>query len=252
MKSIQTIAIILWGIIFMVAAFILGQFLIKNDIFDVTTLFTISGDKEEGNTSVEGIESDDELKNDVIINKVGQETVRVGQNIAKDYFTNYYKEYVNYIMANADKYKVNKKISITDELASDYIFYALSRNLDSDKYTSQISDSKVSISEGNINSFIDKMFAKEISDSYKQDDRNGYDKSTKSYSIVKNEKENDYIHELNKIENITSNQIKLEFECKRILKEDKKTQVLDEKQINIYAVYRGGRYLVTEVEKLEK
>jgi len=251
MKSIQTTAIILWGFIFMVAAFILGQFLISKDIFDVTGLFTINEDKE--NKDKENKESSgDELESDVLIDKVGQETVRIGLNIAENYFSEYYTEYVNYIMADSEKYMVNSKTNITNDLASDYAFYVLSNSIDDDKYVSEENEDKTLISEGNLNSFIDKMFAKEVSAEYKQDVNNGYDKKTKMYNITKNKNQVEYMQELTSIENITSNQIKLEFKCKEVVVEDKKTSSEDEIQVNIYIVYRGGRYILTDVEKIVK
>lgn len=244
MKSIQMTALILWGAIFMIAAFILGQFLVSKDIFDITGLFTINGE-DEGNESL-GSENnlDDELASDIVINKIGQETIRIGLNVGKDYFSEYYKDYINYIMVDEKLYKQDQKVTITDELASDYVFYAVARGVDIDKYTSEESEDKISITEGNLNSFVDKMFAKSVAKEYKDDSSNGYDKVTKTYRIEKNDNLEESIQELTSIENITSNQIKLIFDCK--------TESNQKNQINMYVVYRGGRYILTDVEKLEK
>ena len=57
--------------------------------------------------------------------------------------------------------------------------------------------------------------------------------------------------ELENIENITSNNVKLEFSCKEIVDNGYKKGIVGENQINIYLVYRGGRYIIMEVEKLE-
>ncbi len=158
MKLIQTTAIILWGIIFIVAAFVVGQMLASKDIFDVTAF--VMGKIPEKKENVTEIENDGNVVNDDSINKIGQETVRVGLNVAKTHFASYYKEYVNYIMAENDIYSNNNKVTITDKEASDYVFYALSRNTDKDKYNASLSGDKVNISEANINSFIDNMFEK--------------------------------------------------------------------------------------------
>lgn len=252
MKSIQTTAIILWGIIFMVASFILGQFLISKDVFDVTKLFTINSNDKGIENKEDSVVHGDEFEDEDIISKVGQETIRIGQNVAKDYFSYYYEEFVNYIMTDNQKYKANNKVVITDDLASDYVFYALSRQLDKDKYTSDEVNNEVIISEGDLNSFINNMFEKEISSAYKKNNNNGYDSKLKTYNIVKNEKHEEYRQELTGIENITSNEIKLQFDCTKLSSNAKKEQATKEKQINIYAVYRGGRYIVTDVEKIEK
>ena len=249
MKSIQITAVILWGIIFMAVAFILGQILVSKDVFDITGIFTVDKDKQNTLNNSGMI---NETEKDVITDKIGQETVRIGQNIAIDYFSEYYEAYIDYIMSDTDVYEVNEKITITDELASDYIFYAIAREVDDDKYKSEELDNKILISEGNVNSFIDKMFGKEISEKYKKSNANGYDKKTKQYNIQKIEEYDEYSQELLSIENITSNQVKLGFSCKKKTLKGNKYVSTETKQVNIYAVYRGGRYILTEIEKIEK
>lgn len=239
MRSIQTTAIILWGVIFMMLAFALGQFLASAEIFDVTGIFS-------GDTAIQ--DGGNSEPNDDVINKIGQETVRIGQNVAIDYFSQYYKEYVNYIMSDKVNYKIDQKIAITDELASDYAFYAFINEVDVDKYDSKKKEGNITISEGNVNSFIDNMFAKKSVDEYKNNNSYGYDKKTKTYTIERTKIPEQYVQELVNIENITSNQVKLEFKIKGLINYDGKTKT----QVNIFAVYRGGRYIVTEVEKNEK
>lgn len=250
MKSIQMTAIILWGVIFIVAAFVVGQMLASKDIFDVTAF--VMGKIPEKKENVTEIENDGNVVNDDSINKIGQETVRVGLNVAKMHFASYYKEYVNYIMAENDIYYNNNKVAITDKEASDYVFYALSRNTDKDKYNASLNGDKINISEANINSFIDNMFEKTITDTYKKNNTSGYDKTAKTYSISKNTDIKEYSQELTNIENVTSNQVILSFNCKKVETTNKKETVTEEKTVKLTVVYRGGRYIVTEVEKVEK
>ena len=245
MKSIQMTAIILWGVIFIAAAFVLGQFLIRENIFDITGIITGEGSKEKTGTQI-----DDELANDVVIDKIGQETVRVGLNVVENYFLEYYEEYVNYIMSNSDSYPINKKVSIDEALASDYVFYAVSNNIDVDKYISNIQNDKVIVTEAEINSFVDKMFEQEIDDTLKSDSKNGYDKVSKKYSVDKSNVHDKYVQELDKIENVTSNQIILTYDCKKVNSESSKVEM--QISINLTAIYKGGRYIVTDVEKIEK
>jgi len=241
-KSIQITALVLWVTIFIVAAFVLGQFLVSKDIFDVT--YFITGQQKEKESTENKVE--DELANDVMINKIGQETVRVGLNIAKEYFSNYYKGYLNYIMANNEKYKANEKTAITNTLASDYVFYAISKGTDLDKYKSNVMENEIIISESEINSFVDMMFGKEIDEAYKKDGKYGYDKLSKKYSMEKSNPSGEYSQELQKIENVTSNQIELTFSCKMI--NGKSDTVKKEETIKLICIYKGGRYVVTEVQ----
>lgn len=249
MKSIQTTAIVLWTFIFIAVSFVAGQILASKGVFDITAFVTGKVVQKDNSTDVK---NDDTVINDDVINKIGQETVRVGLNVAKSQFTTYYKDYVNYIMANDDIYAKNNKVTITNKEASDYVFYALSRNVDVGKYTANMSGNKINISEANINAFIDTMFEKSIDEAYKKIASNGYSKTNKEYSIDKNTDIEEYSEKLTNIQNVTSNQIILTYNCKKIEKKDSKENVVDEKNINITIVYRGGRYIVTEVEKLEK
>ena len=245
MRSIQATAIILWIVIFVIISFVLGQFLSSKGILDVTSFIT--GDSNEKDTKDETIsKQDNELESDIAINKIGQETVRIGKNVATDYFKTCYKEYVNYVLTSTE-YKEKEKTAITSELASDYVFYAVSNGLDNAKYVSENKEDVVVIAEGEINSFADKMFAQSISDKYKNE--NGYDKVKKEYTVQKKEDILSYSQELISVENITSNEVKLTFSCKELSEKDDKTEVKTQKQITIYAVYRGGRYIVTNVEK---
>lgn len=250
MKSIQTTAIVLWTFIFIAISFAAGQILASKGVFDITAFVTGKVVQKDNNTDVKN--DDDALTNDDAINKIGQETVRVGLNVAKNQFTTYYKDYVNYIMANDDLYAKNNKVTITNKEASDYVFYALSRNVDNGKYTANMNGNKVNISEANINSFIDTMFEKSIDEAYKKIASNGYSKTNKEYSIDKNTDIEEYSEQLTNVQNVTSNQIILTYDCKKIENKDSKENVVDEKTVNITIVYRGGRYIVTEVEKLEK
>lgn len=249
MKTIQATAIILWGVIFVVAAFVVGQILASKDIFDVTAF--VMGKIPEKEDNVSDVENVDNIANDDSINKIGQETARVGLNVAKDYFSTYYKEYVNYVMAENDIYSNNNKVTITDKEASDYVFYALARNIDNEKYTANVANGKVNISEANLNSFIDNMFEKSVTETYKKNNASGYDKTGKTYSITRENDIAEYVQELTNVENVTSNQVILIFSCKKVEKTDKKETVTEEKQIKLTAVYRGGRYIVTEVEKIK-
>lgn len=239
MKSIQTTALVLWMAIFIAAAFFVGQFLASKEIFDITPIIT--GDRNEEETDKEDI-GDDTLANDVVIDKIGQETVRIGLNIASDYFSLYYKDYINYIINNIDKYSGSEKVIINDTLASDYVFYAIPRNIDTDKYKSSESGDRISITEAEINSFADKMFGKDIDESFKKDGKYGYDKLSKKYSIDKNTDYSEWTQELSKIENITSNELVLTFSCKK--NGDKNSN----ETIKLTCLYKGGRYIVTEVE----
>ena len=250
MRSIQATAIILWVIIFVIAAFILGQFLSSKGILDITAFITGNKNEEQTKEDKENTASD-ELQNDIIISKVGQETVRIGQNIAMDYFASYYKEYINYIMQNGELYEGKSKVAITNDLASDYVFFALANQVDQAKYVANSSGNTLTITEGNVNSFVDKMFAKTISEKYKTSAK-GYERKTKEYNIERSSENIDCMQELTLIENVTSNQMKLSFDCKKMEIEDKKQVIKEIKQINLYVVYRGGRYIVTDVEKLEK
>ncbi len=250
MKGIQATAIILWVVIFVIAAFVLGQFLVSKNIFDITSFITLNDKKEEDSDNEENIQ--DEIQNDVVINKVGQETVRIGQNVAKDYFSNYYREYINYVMQDSTIYKLGEKIAITNDIASDYVFYAFSKGLDTDKYISNINNNKLVITEANANSFIDKIFEQEISKTYKENSSNGYNKESKTYSIQIDNSKQDYVQELISMENITSNQMILKYDCKKVVEKNKNTEIQDQKEIDITIVYRGGRYIITEVQKLNK
>lgn len=237
MKSIQITAIILWVFIFVVAAFVLGQFLVSKDVFDITTIITGKGDETDLKEDV----IEDEFANEIVINKVGQETVRVGLNIVEGYFSDYYKEYINYIMANLDKYLSQESIVMTNTLASDYVFYAVSRNIDKDKYESLQEKNLEQISEAELNSFIDKMFGMQIDEAYKKDGKNGYDKLSKKYNIEKNTGHEEYKQELQEIKNITSNEICLTYKCAGL---DQKEQQI----IKLICTYKGGRYIITEVQ----
>lgn len=244
MKSIQMTALILWMAIFIVAAFVLGQFLSSKEIFDITTI--ISGDS---NKDVKNNQNGDEFSNEAIINKIGQETVRVGLNIAKDYFTAYYNEYVNYIMSNDESYPDNEKITINDTLASEYIFYAISSSKDEDKYESLEEEGVVEVTEAEANSFIDKMFGKEIEDAYKKDGKYGYDRINRTYSMEKQGVNQKYTTELKEITNVTSNELVLTYDCKGVSSNSKYENMIESKTIKLTVIYKGGRYIVTEVEK---
>lgn len=244
MKSIQMTAIILWGIIFIAAAFVLGQFLVSKNVFDITSIITGEDNKEETTTQI-----DDELANDIVINKVGQETVRVGLNMAKEYFSEYYEEYINYIMSNTDSYPTNQKVQVNDTLASEYVFYAVSASIDSDKYSSNEEDGKILITEAEVNSFADKMFEKEIDEAFKKDGKYSYNSANKNYSIEKISEHEEYVQELSKIENITSNQMVLTYECKNVSEKNSKVEL--ENTIKLTVTYKGGRYLVSDVEKIK-
>lgn len=233
MKSIQTIALLLWMIIFVVAAFILGQFLVSKDIFDITEIIIGQTSSEDRNVT----QTDDSSSS---TNKVGKETVRIGLNIANDYFEKYYKEYINYIISNSEIYHSGKKIFIGEDLASDYVFYAMARNIDTDKYTCELSGDKIVVTEAEANSFIDKMFAKEISEILMNDYKNGYDRTSRKYNIEKNNKHSEFIQELSNIQNVTSNELILAYICKN---------GNEHNVVKLTVVYKGGRYIVTEVLK---
>jgi len=243
MKTIQMTAIILWGIIFIAAAFVLGQFLVSKNIFDITSVITFEEGEDETTTPV-----DEELANDVVINKVGQETVRIGLNIAEEYFSNYYKYYINYIISNNDSYPANQKIQVNDTLASEYVFYAITASIDSEKYSSNEESGKILIAEAEVNSFADKMFEKEIDEAFKKDGKYSYDNINKNYSIEKISDHEEYVQDLSKIENITSNQILLTYKCKKI--DDKNSKAELEYTIKLTVLYKGGRYIVSDVEKI--
>ena len=130
MKSFQVVALLLWGFIFIVAAFVLGQFLASNNIFDVSEI--IAG-KKDNDEKIES-EIEDILDSDIVIDKIGQETVRIGYNVAREHFGNYYEAYINYIIENATMYPENEKVEITETLATDYVFYSVSNNVDTQKY----------------------------------------------------------------------------------------------------------------------
>ncbi len=240
MKSIQMTALLLWGIIFIVLAFIVGQILASKEIFDVTGIVTGEGNKEEVKENPLG----DDLES---INKIGQETVRIGLNIAKDYFSDYYSEYVNYIMSNSDSYPVNVKVNINDTLASEYAFYAISNEIDEEKYLSYDNDDEVIVLESSINSFIDTMFEKEIDDAFKKDGKYGYDKISRKYTVDKNNTSNIYLQELDNIENVTANQMILTYTCRSVNTKDGEKKAVNDVELTV--VYKGGRYIVTEVEK---
>ena len=249
MKSIQTVAIVLWTAIFIVVSFAVGQILASKGIFDVTSFVT---GKVTPKNDVPKDSNEEVQQNDDVINKVGQETVRIGLNVAKNQFSTYYKDYINYIMANDDLYAKNSKVTISDKEASDYVFYAISRNIDKDKYVTKANEDKIILTEASINSFVDTMFEKSIEESYKKLASNGYDKAKKEYSIDKNSDKEEYAQEITDIQNVTSNQVIVTYNCKKIESKDSKEVIKDEKNINITLVYRGGRYIVTEVEKVEK
>lgn len=241
MKSIQTTALILWMAIFIAAAFFLGQFLASKNIFDTTSF--ILGENSDEKTDEIDIE-DDMLGNEVVINKIGQETVRIGLNIASDYFSDNYYNYIDYIMNNIDKYSQSEKVTINDTLASDYIFYVASRNLDFfDHQRHMEDDDAVVISEAEINSAIDIMFGKNIDEAFKMESKYGYDKTTKKYTVEKDIGNRRYSVELQDIENITSNEVVLTYEGSKL--EDEQD---DTKTIKLRCVYKGGRYIVTEVQ----
>lgn len=242
MKSFQVIAILLWGIIFIVAAFILGQFLASNDIFDISEIIT---GKKDSDDNIEP-EKDDILASDIVINKVGQETIRVGYNVAKEYFENYYEAYINYIMENTEIYPENQKMEITDTLATDYVFYAVSNKIDVEKYPIVSDNGSINIREAEINSFIDKMFAKDIDQTYKKDGKYGYNNVSKIYSIDKEYNYRKYIQSLENIENVTSNELILTYNCKEMSSYNKSNK---ENKIQLKVTYKGGRYIVTEVQK---
>ena len=250
MKSIQMIALILWVAIFVVAAFVLGQFLVSKDIFDVTGILTINDTQEnEQETGKDDIISIDDEE---VINKIGQETVRIGQNVANEYFLNYYKEYVNYILLDTIKYPMNEKVTITDDLASDYVFYALSNKVDDEKYKYEENNNVITVSEADLNAFADKLFQKKIDETYKVRNEYGYDTNEKAYNIKVSNDKQEYIQELVAIKNITSNNIELQFECQNLEKDYNNKQSIKKYQVNIDVVYKGGRYIVTDVQKIEK
>ena len=245
MKSIQITALVLWMAIFIAISFFLGQFLASKEIFDITSLITGEKSTEK---SEESEVKDEILANDVVINKIGQETVRIGQNIASDYFSEYYKDYINYIMNNINKYSQAEKVTIDDMLASDYVFYAVSRNIDIFKYESDDENGIVNIPEAEINSFVDNMFGKEIDENLKKDGKYGYSKTTKKYSIDKVREHEEYMQQLQKIENITSNEIVLTCSCKKT--EGVKTLSKEIQTIELTCLYKGGRYIVESVKVL--
>ncbi len=245
MKSIQMIALILWVAIFVAFAFVLGQFLVSKDIFDVTGIFTINNveDNKQESSKDDVISIEDEE----IINKIGQETVRIGQNVAFEYFSAYYKEYVNYILQDVtNKYPMNEKITITDVLASDYVFYSVSNRMDEEN------DTIITVLEADINAFADKMFQKKIDDTYKMKNEYGYDINKKEYNIKLSDDKQEFIQELLSIKNITSNKIELQFKCQSTEKDNNNNMSIKKYQVNIDIVYKGGRYIVTDVQKIEK
>ena len=242
MKSIQATALILWMVIFIAASFILGQFLASKGILDVTSVIT----GQTHDTKVENDETEDELANDVVITKVGQETVRIGLNVAYDYFSDYYKEYINYIMNNIDIYSESESIVINNTLASDYVFYAVSRKVDIFKYKSNEDNNVISISEAEMNSFVDKMFEKEIDESFKKQSKYGYDKTSKKYIMDKIDDSVEYLQELQNIENISANELVLTYKCSKL--EGSKELAKEMETIKLTCIYKGGRYIITEVK----
>lgn len=239
MKSIQTTALVLWMFIFIIGAFVLGQILISKDIFDITPIITGDRSKEKSDEEI----NNEALESGISINKIGQETVRIGLNVALDYFSEYYREYINYIMKNIDKYSEKGIVTINDTLASDYAFYAVSRNIDVDKYKSNYANNIINISEAEINSLVDIMFGKNIDQSFKKDIKYGYDKASRKYSINKLSDHDEYSQELQRIENATSNKVVLTYGCKA---KGSSTQNIE--IIKMTCVYKGGRYIVTEIQ----
>lgn len=242
MKSIQTTALILWMVIFIAASFILGQFLVSKGILDITSVIT----GQRHNDGVKKEEAEDELANDVVINKVGQETVRIGLNVASGYFSEYYKDYINYILNNIDIYSESESIAINNMLASDYVFYAVSRKVDVFKYESNEDNNVISISEAEINSFIDKMFEKEIDESFKKQSKYGYDKTSKKYIMDKIDDSEEYFQELQKIENISANELVLTYSCSK--PEGSRELAKEIETIKLTCIYKGGRYIINEIQ----
>jgi len=241
-KSIQATALILWMVIFIVAAFVVGQFLASKDIFDISTvIFGNEKEQEETNVTV-----DDMYANEQTINKIGQETVRVGLNVVEEYFSKYYEGYINYLMQESDTYPLGENITIDNTLASDYVFYAVSSGINDNMYSSERNDGMVIITEAEINSFIEKYFRKEVEEAYKKQGKYGYDKLNKKYSLEESNISQEYIKELQEIENVNSNEIILTFRCKSNNKQKEQENI-----IKLNVLYKGGRYIVTTVQKMD-
>ena len=90
------------------------------------------------------------------------------------------------------------------------------------------------------------MFAKSIDQSYKKDGKYGYNNTSKTYSIEKNDSYKKYVQVLENIENVTSNELILTYSYKEIGDENKSDK---ENNIQLKVTYKGGRYIVTEIQR---
>ncbi|MDD4376407.1 MAG: hypothetical protein PHR25_06515, partial [Clostridia bacterium] len=201
MRAIKTTAILLWVFIFIVAAFIVGQYLSTKEIYSMFKEKEIANEQE--------IETEKEEK---VIDKIGEETIRIGSNIAKEYFTKQYSDFVTIVVAE-DVFEKQIKKDITEEIATNYVMKAIAVSMDEDKYNQVAGSSgeRAIILESEVNKFIDQMFNKNVLEEIKTSEKAGYNSIDKTYGIERETQLTGYNVELASISNITSNKLKLDF-----------------------------------------
>lgn len=229
MRAIKTTAILLWVFIFIVAAFIVGQYLSTKEIYSMFKEKEIANEQE--------IETEKEEK---VIDKIGEETIRIGSNIAKEYFTKQYSDFVTIVVAE-DVFEKQIKKDITEEIATNYVMKAIAVSMDEDKYNQVAGSSgeRAIILESEVNKFIDQMFNKNVLEEIKTSEKAGYNSIDKTYGIERETQLTGYNVELASISNITSNKLKLDF----IVKDKSKNQ-----NVKIEVEYKAGRYTILNYE----
>ncbi len=227
MRAIKTTAILLWVFIFIVAAFIVGQYLSTKEIYSMFKEKEIVNEQETE-------------EKEQVIDKIGKETVRIGSKIAKDYFAEQYSDFVT-IIVEEDVFDKQGKKEINDEIATNYVMKAITMAMDEEKYklVAGSSGERVTILESEVNKFIDQMFEKNIFEEIKTSEKAGYNNVDKTYNIQTEKRTTEYNVELTNVVNITSNNVMLDF----IVKDQNESQ-----NVKIEIEYKGGRYTVLNYE----
>ena len=220
MKAIKITALFLWIFIFVVLAFLAGQYLCQKEMFNI-----FGKDKE--------VDISKKTAEDVIKDK----DIKINKQFAENYFGGICEGFVRYLLTE-EKNIPEEKSQITEEYISEYIFYAISNGMETTEYElHETQKDTIYITESEVNSFVDKKFGVALSKTVVTDDAYGYNSEEKTYKLgaPKNNKKNTIIFSATNIENI-DDAIAVTFKD-------------NEEKIFVYLKYNNGNYIMTSIEK---
>lgn len=222
MKAIKAAALILWMFIFVIIAFLAGQYLSQKGIFN---MFDGERDEEQDKQTIGDIE---EVKNTEI---------SVNKQYMESYFGKYCEEFVKYLVSE-DKDVPEEKTEVPEEYVESYVFYAIRNYIDEDEYkVDNLAKDEISILESEVNRFANKKFAKELSQTVKENSEYGYNKDEKKYTLKPQDRAANVSCTVIDIENTITGEIVVTYSSKKLEK------------ILIYLEYNKGNYSITSIEK---